>query len=294
MYRRLLLLLVAVAAIVSQQAQAQLLWKVTSPSSGKTSYLFGTHHVAPVTVLDSIAAFRPAFEQAEIIVGEMDMAQATSPAGQQTLALAGMAPADSTLNRVLAPEQLDSLGTMLTRYGGQGIPLEAFYGVKPALVSTMIAMAQAQAAFPDFDPGKQLDSYIQQQAVAAGKKVEGFETVEQQAAILFGSPIAEQAADLMKAIRLDDEAIEVSRRLASLYVKGDLDGILELMNDPSFGFSDAEADRMLYARNESWVKILASMLPTASVLVVVGAGHLGGPRGLISLLRSHGFDVTPL
>ena len=47
----LFLLLLVVAAI---SAQAQLLWKVSKPGSDKTTYLFGTHHFAPLSVIDNM------------------------------------------------------------------------------------------------------------------------------------------------------------------------------------------------------------------------------------------------
>ena len=39
---------------------------------------------------------------------------------------------------------------------------------------------------------------------------------------------------------------------------------------------------------------MAGLLPTASVLIAVGAGHLPGDKGLISLLRKEGYTVTPV
>ncbi len=36
---------------------------------------------------------------------------------------------------------------------------------------------------------------------------------------------------------------------------------------------------------------MAGLLPSASVLIAVGAGHLPGEKGLISLLRKEGYSV---
>jgi uncharacterized protein YbaP (TraB family) len=50
---------------------------------------------------------------------------------------------------------------------------------------------------------------------------------------------------------------------------------------------------MIDYRNENWVSKIASMLPSSqNTLIVVGAGHLGGDRGLLSLLSRRGIEVT--
>lgn len=50
--------LVAAAAVIfgfASAAQAQILYKVEKKGSDKVSYLLGTHHFAPLAVVDSIA-----------------------------------------------------------------------------------------------------------------------------------------------------------------------------------------------------------------------------------------------
>lgn len=292
MKRKLTLLILTLGILIP--LRAELLWKAVAPDGGRTIYLFGTHHLAPVEMLDTLAGFGEAFGQSVAVIGEMDMADAATPAAAMTLSRAGMAPADSTLSKVLSPVQLDSVASLVSLYAGQPVPPSAFEPMKPAMLSTMIAMMQSSAAFPDYDPSKQLDSYVQTLARKADKEVLGLETVEQQAAVLFGASIAEQARDLMREVAGADRAIETARELAALYVKGDLDGLLKLMEDPSTGFDAAQSERLITSRNEAWVKILAGLLPTATVLVVVGAGHLVGPKGLLALLRGEGYDVTPM
>lgn len=62
-----LLCIVALAA-AALSAPAQLLWKVSGGNAKDTSYLFGTHHVAPVTLLDSIKVICTV----DAVVGEID------------------------------------------------------------------------------------------------------------------------------------------------------------------------------------------------------------------------------
>lgn len=57
--------------------------------------------------------------------------------------------------------------------------------------------------------------------------------------------------------------------------------------------ADQVDERILYARNRRFVaRMLFIADPGKPVFVAIGALHLGGPRGVLSLLRMHGFIVT--
>ena len=284
------ILLVALTAISSN---AQLLWKISGNGLEKPSYLFGTHHVAPISVLDSVPGFNEALSSAEKVYGELIMSEAQSPAAQQLMMSAAMAPQDSTLTAVLTAAQTDSLNTMLQKYMGPMVSAAQFAPMKPAIVSTVVAMVQAQSAFPDFNQQEQLDSEIQKRGAAAGKEIGGLETMEIQCQALFGSPILEQANDLMDLVRNDGKSVEMAHRLANAYLAGDLSEMLSIIEDPTFGSSEG-TERLINKRNANWERVMAGLLPTASVLIAVGAGHLPGDKGLISLLRKEGYTVTPV
>ena len=66
------------------------------------------------------------------------------------------------------------------------------------------------------------------------------------------------------------------------------------MMDPDNGMTPDEASRLIYDRNHTWVSFLVGALTTTPMFIAVGAGHLPGSQGLISLLRSRGYDVEPV
>lgn len=291
--KKLLLSIISILLLGYTSAEAQLLWKISGNGLEKPSYLFGTHHMAPVSVLDSVPGFNEALASADKVYGEMVMADATSPESQQVMMMAAMAPQDSTLTAVLSPAAIDSLNTILAKYLGPQMTAAALNPVKPAMVSTLLAAAQTQAAFPQYNAAQQLDGEIQSRAAALGKEVGGLETMADQCQALFGGSILAQANDLMQAVRNDDMAIDVVKQLANAYLAGDLQAMLDIMENPATGFNDEQADRMINKRNADWIRVLAGMLPTMSVLIAVGAGHLPGDKGLISLLRREGYTVEP-
>lgn len=285
-----LLLLIVTAVSVN----AQLLWKISGNGLEKPSYLFGTHHIAPVSVIDSVPGMNDAIANVDKIYGEMIMSEATAPQSQQVMMGYAMAPQDSLLTTVLAPAQIDSLNTMLKRYMGPMGSANQFAQLKPAMLSTLLALMQSQTIFPNFNPQQQLDGEIQKRGAALGKEIGGFETIQDQCNALFGSSIIEQAENLMDMVRHDDQSAEMAKKLAQAYLSGDLNAMLALMEDPANGASEEWTERMINRRNANWMRIMAGLLPTASVFIAVGAGHLPGDAGLISLLRKNGYSVDPV
>ena len=81
--------------------------------------------------------------------------------------------------------------------------------------------------------------------------------------------------------------------IADAYKAQDLNKIEELTirEDPA---TTSYMDLLLYGRNRKWVNKMKELLPEKSLLFAVGAGHLPGEKGLITLLRKNGYTVTPI
>lgn len=280
----------AVMAFAST-VSAQILWKVERPGNDHVTYILGTHHFAPLTVLDSLSVLPDALKNCDRLYGELDMAAMSSPESMMMMQQALIAPTDSTLDKVLSPAQLDSVKAALDPLTGGQIPVEMLYPMKPAALSTQIAAMMAMQLFPDLNPMEGLDMTMQERAKALGKPVGGLETMEFQMNALYGTPIADQAESLMKTISDMDGEKRRAVSLANSYLAHDLDSILKLMMEEDGDAEDYE--RLIFSRNDNWVKILTEEMPEASLMVVVGAGHLPGERGVLEQLRKAGYTVTP-
>lgn len=284
------MLLVAVLAVCG--AQAQIFYRISGNGLKEPSYLFGTHHLAPLAVIDSVGA-REAMAAAKAVVGEIDMTQ-----DQMALAMQMqkhmLAPADSTLTKVLGEENMKRYATMFSEYAPMpGMQLQMLDAMKPMVVNTMVTMGMIQKSMPDFKPGEQLDTYFQQEAKKAGKEILPLETAEQQAAILYDmTPIAEQAEALCEVFDKPEEAMANARKLNALYAVGDLDGMLEMTKteevNPQF------FETLLFNRNADWMKQFPAMMAQRPCFIAVGALHLAGERGLVNQLRKAGYTVEEM
>lgn len=289
--KKIVSLALLVVMTFASSVSAQIFWKVEKPGSKHTSYILGTHHFAYPSTLDSLSQLQKALENADKVYGELDMAKLMSQESMIAMQQYQLAPADSTLDKVLSPVQLDSLKAVLDPFTGGQLPMETLYPVKPAVISTQIAGILALQIFPGLNPMEGIDKTMQDRAKALGKPVAGLETIEYQMDMLYGTPIAKQAKDLMKTIGNMDSEGEMAVKLADAYMKHDLDSLLKLMIEEESDPEDYE--RILYSRNTNWVKQLLEELPSQSLMVVVGAGHLAGEKGVLEQLRKAGYTVTP-
>ena len=287
------LLVMALTAVIATDAHSQLLWKVTDNNSGKTSYIFGTHHFAPLSLLDSIKGLDDALQNADKVYGELDMQAAMDPSALMGMQQMMMAPADSTIDKVLTTKQLADLNMAWAKYGTDQIPLNALYVLKPAGLSTQLAALMSAKVLPDINVGQGIDNELQVRARKAGKPVAGLETMEFQTNMLLGDPISKQAEDLVETIEdIDAEAGKLVR-LTNAYLAQNYKDI-ETICAESVLKNPESAEKMIISRNNNWMKQLAPEMKTTNLLVVVGAGHLVGDKGILNQLKQAGYTVTPV
>ena len=152
-------------------AGAQLLYRISGGGLEHPSYIFGTHHIAPLSIVDSIAGFDSAFASGSQLYGEIDMDSANTPAAQQMMMQAMMASADSVLTALFTPAEFALIDSAVRLYLGVGA--EQLAVLKPAALSTQLSVAQTLKVFPGFSQGEQLDTYLQRRAAERGIPVRG-------------------------------------------------------------------------------------------------------------------------
>jgi uncharacterized protein YbaP (TraB family) len=58
--------------------------------------------------------------------------------------------------------------------------------------------------------------------------------------------------------------------------------------------SEEEMKFLLYTRNQNWADLLETRLGQKTLFIAVGAAHLGGEKGLITLMTKQGYELTPI
>lgn len=139
------------------------------------------------------------------------------------------------------------------------------------------------------------DSYMQSIAppslAARPDALEDPDWVEQQRRKV---PIDSDAAGFRWALEHDPKTVLEQARNA--LNDGDYEALRKQVLE-SFGSPQASADYgrfMLDGRNAAWIPNLRRLFDDGQAVVVVGAMHIPGPTGLISLLRKNGYKVEQI
>lgn len=290
--RNKILTLFMMAVAGSVMMNAQILYKIEKPGSENASYLFGSHHMAPISVVEESGAM-DYFNQAAQVVGEIDLTQdpmMISMALQPYM----MAPADSTLSVLLQGEDIDALNATFSKYSPMpGMTLQMLDPLKPNAVSAMMAAGMSQEEMPGFDPAQQLDSFFFKTGAQEGKKIVALETPEYQGEVLFNmTPLTIQADGLIEMLKNPEESLEMARKLTKAYQDRNLDAMYEVSKqgdqNPEF------MELLLTKRNADWMTKLPALIDESPAFIVVGALHLAGPEGLLQQLQNAGYKISPI
>jgi uncharacterized protein YbaP (TraB family) len=245
--------------------------------AGKVSHLLGTRHIGvplekmPKPVHDALAA--------------------------ATLAVFEVAPGDESDLPEKKIELRDTLGPELfKRYSdlvGQQTAEALGTSVEPS-----VAVLAMMVLYEDISA--MLDVEIQREAQARNIPTGGLEKSAFQDALLDKVLDARMLRAAVEQTNDRSELQKESREDLSEYCAGtdttpgmDADQRADML---ASGYTNAELDaideEMVFARNADWIPKLEKILAQDRVLVVVGADHLTGPRGVVALLEKRGYKLT--
>src|SRR5262245_22440749 len=262
------------------------LWKVQSGT--KVLFLAGSVHALGADAYPLSAAYESAFTAAGTLVEEINLAEAEQLAAAPMLLSKGLYTDGRTFEGAVGK---DTATLVATRLKDTPIPVEMIRMMKPWMVMLMITAFEAQKAGLDAALG--LDKYFFDKARTAGKPVLALETAESQIDRFDKMPESLQEQMLRSTLtELDGQRDSVTAMITA-WRKGDAP-TLEKMALSSFdGYRGAYAS-LIVERNNNWVpQIEACMAKPQPCFVVVGAAHLVGPDGLLTLLRQKGYKIEP-
>jgi uncharacterized protein YbaP (TraB family) len=161
--------------------------------------------------------------------------------------------------------------------------------MKPWMVTLMLEALAAQTA--GLDPQIGLDKHFYDLANEKGKQVIGLETAESQMDRFDKMP--ERMQEQMLRSELDEMETEQSslRAILTAWQSGDA-ATIEKMLLGSFSDNPAAYNSLITERNRNWMPQLETCLKRpAPCFVVVGAAHIVGPQGLLTMLQQRGYRV---
>jgi len=250
--------------------------------------LMGTIHVGRAEWYPLPAAQQAKLDGATRIVLEADVSRLD--AMNEALLRYGLYPPGPGLDAVL-PSELRS--RVERAFKKAGIAPEQAWRMKPWLLASALALSDAGAAGLGTEASS--ESWLRTQA--RGRSIAELEGVLMQFRFFDSAPLEVQLAYLDETLEAFDSGEQSKEfdRIARAWESGDEDALAELLeamaSEPGRGAKFA-VETLINARNLGMLEGIEREFGAGGLpLIAVGALHLPGPQGLVSLLRSRGFSV---
>jgi len=283
-----LLLLAALAAATAPAPAAEsfergLLWRIEGKGA-PASHVFGTVHLADPRV----TRLPPA------VARELDRARSLSL--EVTLEASNIL---TLANRMLYTDGRDLPGVAGAELFGKAAAITSGLGLPEPLLRMFKPWAVALLlSAPPQDPAGVLDFVLARTAREQGKPVHELEGMEDQISVLESIPDAEQVVLLRHAIENRERMPYWIGRLIEAYLARDLAAMWRISEESGGKGEDEKrvneifANRLIYERNERMAERMEPRLGEGAAFIAVGAAHLYGDRGVLSLLERRGYRVT--
>ena len=283
------------AAGETENANA-LLWKIERPGT-PVSYLFGTMHLTD----ERINALSPTVEAAvkaarQLVLEVGDLSTASFVKAFANTRNLMMFTDGRRLEQLLTEAEYGKVAAILQR---SGFPPQVAGGFRPWVATLMLALSDCERrrAGEGLLP---LDARLAKDASARGVSVIGLESLEQQFRAMAIVPETDQVEMLKASLRSYDRIDDVVETTVQLYLGRQLGAVwpfqlalAERYGVPPDAFKAAEQS-LVHARNLGMRDKALEPLAEGGVLIAVGALHLPGKQGLVSLFREAGYTVTPV
>lgn len=273
--------------LLAQKSEATPLYLWRFQNGEATVYLAGTVHILKESLHPLPQQYEDAYYATENLVFEVDLSR-YHPAEVQQKTLEYAKLANLSLRQSLPDDTYQRLVQAGMLYG---MPVGQMQGFKPMLAFQQLSVMGLLAM--GYDPDFGVDHYFGQLGLRQPEHILQLETLELQLNLLFNQPLDVQAAVLEQSLNELDDLPTITGDLMKAYFSGDDDALGVLLaeqagdNPLTKGFHHQLIDQ----RNRNMTAKVQGYLQTSdSYLVLVGAAHLIGPRGMVALLSKAGFS----
>lgn len=267
---------------------APLLWRAEAPAGDGRLYLFGSVHVGSEASPRLPPEIQQAYADSDELVVEVEV---------DDVAVAQIAAGLAGRGRLESPQRLqdvvseDTLELLVDYLGQRGLSVSTLETLKPWYLTHWLIAMELQASGYESEYG--IDRYFVEKSRGV-KTVVALETAEQQIELLDGLPLRVQELMLRDALERSADFDGATEQMIQAWQRGDERTLEQLVFQPVDGNSDFEEfyEAVFYERNAAMSQKLSDLSRDGKArFVVLGAGHMLGPRGIPSLLCAKGFEV---
>ncbi len=256
-----------------------LLWSIDGDKLPGTSYLFGAMHVQDERMFGFVERALEKIRLCTAFAAELHLDDSKSSSAALSLQPAKVPP----LRELISPKKFRRLHKILLKT--TGFDLDHLDGASPFAIVNLLTAQAFQSDLP-----VTMDEYLWNHAREEGKDMLGIETLEEQIEVLSKIPLQHQVKMLLDMGKDIGDFRRNLLQVTSLYQKGDVQRLYKNVKKSSKGLRRL----LLYNRNEIMAERIAGHIAERTLFTAVGAGHLGGEKGVLCLLKLKGFRVQPV
>ncbi len=277
-------LLCFILTLISLSGESQnnsLLWEITSDSLKAPSYLFGTMHVKDKRAFQFHDSLLIKLRSCKTFAGELVLDKNAAKEMSSDILL----PQGKELKTLLTKEEYKKVKKFCNKnIGAMSLLINK---IKPIFTSALISESMLESQMP-----KALDEYLQEKAKDYNLIIKGLETMQEQMSVLNKLSLEDQAKMLVEQVENAKEEKKELQRLADVYASQNLDSIYSFIQAPEM--QGEFGDAMIKDRNVIMANRLEKLIRSETVFCAIGAAHLPGDNGVLSLLKKKGYKLRPI
>lgn len=264
--------------------QTTCLWKIDSEYN--TVYLLGSIHVLRQEDHPLPKLMEEAFDDADALVFETDIASAETEETQDIVLSKAMGDGPDTFQTMLTEATYDMA---IQEAKELGFDLQQLGFSEPWYVALQIGKLKYYQL--GFEPEYGVDEYFYNKAQQEGKDVYALETWEHHFDSFDQLNWSDQEILLLGSFAELDNVEASTEALVDAWRSGDTVALNMRLEQTKEHLPDVYA-KSIYKRNENWLPQIEGFLQQGDdYMVIVGALHFAGPDGLITLLQNEGYSV---
>ncbi|MGZ5286861.1 MAG: TraB/GumN family protein, partial [Flavisolibacter sp.] len=274
-------LVISISSFAQQKWPNTLLWKISGNGLEKPSYLYGTMHLQDKRLFQFTDSVYHALENVEGFALEIDFNELID-----TMLTRGFREAEDELidkmqlrlKDKVNDSEVDSILKELN-LDPESVSSKDLKRIRDYRMNRLIQRGEMETI---------VDGYLYGLALRMGKWMGGIEDVTDQLDLK-----DELGADLSaEEVFMPEKTLRASlEELIKIYIAKDLQMISEYVDTK---YSAEMKDALQVNRNYKMATRMDSLSGLRTMFFAVGAAHLPGEEGVITLLRKKGFTVTPV
>jgi uncharacterized protein len=284
-FARALTAIYLIAAGAPCAAQNSMLWEITGNEISSPSYLMGTLKFTGVEEFFIPSQVTNSMEKCKVFVIEDPI----DHHAQHELNKAVHFPEGESLKTVLNAELYDSVQSFFENEFQ--ITRDQFENRYSKMIPLALSITMTRLSL-----GEEVMFYdIELLKLARTYKLETYtlEPIEREAQAIQQFPMDDQVKALLKSISDFDRQKEEFTKLMQIYPQGNAAEIFEYTLHPAD--NNAAFIQAFYTeRNQEWLPKIEKMVHDNASFIAIGVSHLEGDLGILNLLRSKGYTLTPL